>query len=415
MKSSGQTMPEPATGTVTEEDSAQQLAWLTRHNEICDVAHKVVHDLKSPLSALELMIESCTEVRQEKLASMKNTLAALKDIVGTLIGRISTGYGESAVQARHELVLAADFIARCISERKYQYSGTSLNLDLQVAPEAHFACLRAQPGQLARALSNLLSNAAAAALAYARRPKITVRLDSDERQVKITIQDNGSGMQQTALDKVRNRVRFTEGKANGHGLGMMQVWDMIDANAVQFEVNSSPGEGASFELSFERHAKPDWIVEQLTLNSDDIVIVVEDDQAAHDTWSRRFTALTESLSDLVVRHEKQGRAVIDYVRSLCAEDRKRVVLFCDFELLNQKLHGLQVIEACQVERAVLVTGYYANEALQKSIREAHVQILPKHLAAVVPIFCLKYDQRIELVIPNRATRDTNTNCAPVFI
>lgn len=397
-----------------QQENSQQLAALTRQTELSNIAHKVVHDLNSPLTALGIMLDACTELPDGKRIILKNTLTVLKDTTASLVSRISAGYGECVADEPRELILCSDFIAKCISERKYQYVTTPLEFDIQIAPNSQFSYIHAQSSQLARALANLISNASVA-LANTSAPKITVKLESDEQQVKITVADNGSGMPPTALENIRNRIRFTDSRKNRHGLGMMQVWDMVDANEARLEVCSVFGEGTTFELGFARQTRPDWIIEQLSLNSDDIVIILDDEQLVHDAWNLRLTTLPESVSDMVVRHEKQGQAVIDYVRSLCAEDRNRVSLFCDFELLNQDLHGLQVIEACKLERAVLVTGYYANAVVRKTVQDAGIQILPKQLMPVVPIYCVKYGQRIELSIPESPVQDfySTVPAAPV--
>ena len=205
--------------------------------------------------------------------------------------------------------------------------------------------------------------------------------------VKITVQDNGKGMKGHLLEKIQNRIKFTEGKENGHGLGMMQVWEMVEKNNAQLAVRSQPGAGTAFELTFARLEKAAWIMDEIIFNCNDIVVILDDDQLIHDAWDLRLHALQNSMPDLIVRHEKQGQAVLDYLDALSPDDRKRVYLLCDFELINQNMHGLQVVESAALARSVLVTSYYSNPVLQKSAEQMDIKILPKQMASIVPIFC----------------------------
>jgi len=64
------------------------------------------------------------------------------------------------------------------------------------------------------------------------------------------LRDNGKGMPVDAIEKIKNKVGFTEGKINGHGLGLMQVWDMLNANLGKFAISSKQGDGTLIEISF---------------------------------------------------------------------------------------------------------------------------------------------------------------------
>ena len=368
-------------------EHSRQLIGIAEKEAFAQLAHKVAHDIQSPLTALSVMLNVCDELSEPKRLILKNTFTAIKDIANNILNRYTGNENLSVLDEPRQLVLCSDFLVKCISERKYQYQDLPVKFDVHIAPSAQFSFVSVQSSQLARAITNLVSNAVDA-LQNKPDGKVSVMLEVDEEIVKITVKDNGKGMNRSALDKINNRKKFTEGKLNGHGLGMMQIWDMVENNEGRLTVFSQPGEGTTFELTFAKLPKAAWIMDEITINSDDIIIVLDDDQLVHDAWKLRLATIQNFREDLVVRHEKQGQAVLDYIASLSPDDKKRVYLLCDFELINQTLHGMQIIEASTVERAVLVTSYYASPVLQKSASQQNVKILPKQMTSIVPIYCL---------------------------
>jgi hypothetical protein len=57
----------------------------------------------------------------------------------------------------------------------------------------------------------------------------------------------------------------------------------------------------------------------------------------------------------------------------------------DYELINQKLNGLDAIKQTGVQRSVLVTSHYANKTVCQDAVKAGTKILPKQLAYDIPI------------------------------
>lgn len=364
----------------------RQLSDITEKEAFAQMARKVAHDIQSPLTALSVMVNVCDELNEAKRLILKNTFTAIKDIANNILNKYSRDENQNAEEEEHKLILCSDFLMKLISERKYQYQDIAVKFDVTIAQNAQFSFIQAQSSQLGRAITNLISNAVDA-LKNQQNGKICVKLEVDEIMVKFTVQDNGKGMSRTMVEKILNHTKFTEGKENGHGLGMMQVWEMVENSNGNLTVQSQPGQGTTFELTFAKIEKAEWIMDEIIFNSNDIVVILDDDQLIHDAWNLRLNALRNSMPDLIVRHEKQGQAVLDYLNTLSPDDRDRVYLLCDFELINQNMHGLQIIEASDLRRVVLVTSYYANPVLQKSVAQMGIKILPKQMASIVSICC----------------------------
>jgi signal transduction histidine kinase len=107
-----------------------------------------------------------------------------------------------------------------------------------------------------RAVINLLSNAVEAMIhrgqplteMAGRAPQIDVRTKLTERGVEINFEDNGPGIPNDMLDKIREPLFTTKGF--GTGLGIPAVEKIMELHGGGLEINSVQGEGACFTIWF---------------------------------------------------------------------------------------------------------------------------------------------------------------------
>ncbi|WP_170834754.1 sensor histidine kinase [Natronincola peptidivorans] len=107
-----------------------------------------------------------------------------------------------------------------------------------------------------RILLNLLSNA----VKYTQyEGKIDVYIHEDDRYLKVGVKDNGSGISEEEIDKIFDRFYIScssEKKLNeGTGIGLSLVKRFMQLMEGKIEVNSHPGEGSEFILSFPKKLK----------------------------------------------------------------------------------------------------------------------------------------------------------------
>jgi signal transduction histidine kinase len=207
--------------------------------------------MQSPLAALNIMIDTCDELEAGKRSFLNTITSKINHITQSALSEYKGGSTKQVPLEKHQVVVCSTFLTQLIAEKKYEYIGYPNILVEQISPEAQSVCIKVQPIQLGRALSNLINNAIDA-LNDKVQGKVMIKLDADDVNVKIIIQDNGRGMPDTLVQKIEQRISFTSGKAQGHGLGMMQVWDMLDANNGKFIIQSKLGVGTSVELLFAK-------------------------------------------------------------------------------------------------------------------------------------------------------------------
>lgn len=103
-----------------------------------------------------------------------------------------------------------------------------------------------------RAVANLLDNA----IKYGENKPISVTVKADKGSVIIMVKDNGMGISYERQDKIfHNRYRVNELNKNGYGIGLSLVSHVCDLCGGFVMVESEPGQGATFYLSFSQETR----------------------------------------------------------------------------------------------------------------------------------------------------------------
>jgi signal transduction histidine kinase len=79
-------------------------------------------------------------------------------------------------------------------------------------------------------------------------PKVTVSTTKIGDEVLISVQDNGNGIPQKALDKIFQPFFTTKPTGQGTGLGLSLSYDIIKAHGGEIKVNTREGEFTEFVI-----------------------------------------------------------------------------------------------------------------------------------------------------------------------
>ncbi|MCD6026768.1 MAG: hypothetical protein K0R08_1287 [Solimicrobium sp.] len=368
------------------ENERQQVALLQEKDKLIKLAHTIAHDISSPLSALNMMMQFCDELDESKRSVIKRATESILDIANNLLSTYrNEEQGRTSGIEQRQPVLISDLIVQLLSEKKAQFSNRAVRFETDIAKDAQFAFAQMQPSQFKRSISNLINNAVDA-LDSKTNGIITIKLAADDQSIIVRLQDNGKGMSSNNIEKMLNRQSFTEDKKNGHGLGLQQVWDTLDYNQGEMSVSSIVGEGTIIKLTFPRIAAATWIAQAIHLTPTSIIVILDDEESIHGAWNLRFSPFLKLHTTLRVLHFTQGQGALDFLVSLSQEEKNRVVFLSDYELLRQDKNGIQIIEASAIKYAQLVTSYYSNSKIREEIDRLKIKVLPKQMASIIPIY-----------------------------
>jgi signal transduction histidine kinase len=230
------------------------------------IHQELAHEINNPLlalnmntehigdligSALKLVGESdrLRQLLAEAQEATSDALAATHQIAA-LIAKLRSGYkpGAAPVTATCDAARVVDSTVRIV--RREVERVARLQVVLEASPIAPI-----DSAALGQVMLNLLLNATQA-LEGCERPlaerRITVRLSEEPHAVKISVADNGPGIAEEHIQRVFDPY-FTTKKGNT-GIGLAVASDLCKRAGGAIEVESKPGEGAAFTVTFPRVA-----------------------------------------------------------------------------------------------------------------------------------------------------------------
>lgn len=214
----------------------------------------VTHELRSPLSTIHAQLASVIKemvdgdmVKDHKLLSRaKEKTQGLISLIGDLLdlSRIEAGTASLTAKAvRLDKVLedVVDFL-----DAKAKAKAQSLHL---VLPAESLPTITTDPMVLESIFGNLITNA----IKYTpEKGRITVKLELAGKQFRVSVIDNGFGIDAKDLKKIFERFyRIKNEKTRfviGTGLGLPIVNSLINTIGGSITVESTPNEGSTFTV-----------------------------------------------------------------------------------------------------------------------------------------------------------------------
>ncbi|MCB0403561.1 MAG: HAMP domain-containing histidine kinase [Bdellovibrionales bacterium] len=350
---------------------------------IGDMAAQVAHDIRSPLAALDMLATGLTQLPEEKRVLMRGALGRIRDIANGLLDKhrshpADTGATETEVKAE----LISTLVEPLLSEKRVQYRGKlEIQIDSVVGPRSFGLFAKVNPTEFKRVLSNIIDNSVEA---LGEKGKVVVETFADKDVVTISVTDNGKGISAENLPRLMTRGE-TFGKSSGAGLGLYHAKRSVEAWGGDIRIQSQESKGTTVQIDLPRVAIPNWFFSQLVLKPRSTVVVLDDDPSIHHVWEGRFRSLKLRERAVQICHFSTGEdASRWFERSENASPSD--VYLIDYELVGEAKNGLQLIaEHAIAANSVLVTSRSDEKTVCARCQKLGVPLLPKNLAAFVPI------------------------------
>lgn len=350
------------------------------------IVKQVMHDITSPIVSIENIVSKLnSKVPETDRVTLRHAVEGINEISHKLLSQ----YNDENLEAEDESFLAALAVLQIINEKREGCRKNNVAIEVDIAEEVKFMFIKHNPGMFKRMISNLTNNAVDA-LKNRTDGKITVMLGATPDDVVLVIKDNGPGMPKHIIDKFKQGIEVTEGKENGHGVGLTQVRDAITSGNGTYKIYAT-NEGTKITIWFPKVATPSWLSTEIKLTIDDTVLILDDDKSIHGLWTNSFKSILEDNPTLKTKHFTKGKEVVKYINKLTSEQKENTFLLTDYELIDQGINGLEVVAQTKMHRAILVTSYASSSAKQIAVTKYGIKMLPKELAAYATI---KVDKKI---------------------
>jgi signal transduction histidine kinase len=346
------------------------------------IAAQVAHDIASPIFALQMILPRCDVLPENTRSALSKFSTRIIDITQNFLSQFKQKPEDSITINGITKTQASVYteLTEIITEKKYEYSNQPIKFVTEINSNSYFTFINADIDAFKRMMSNLINNSVDALEDSVGI--ITTHLHTIDDRVQIIIEDNGKGISQEVRDKILNNITITSGKIDGYGIGFSQIRDTLANNEGSFSIDSQLGSGTKITLTFPKIETPNWITSKIELKLDDLVVIVDDEPYVHEAWECQFKTFS---SNIIRRHFEHGKEAIQFLNDLTDEEKKKVFLLTDYELLKQQLNGIDIINETKIERSILVTSHHNDMEIRKQAISPEVKILPKELAFAVII------------------------------
>ena len=239
-------------GYVVALDDATSLILAEKHAAWSDIARKIAHEVKNPLTPIKLSAERIekkfldAKTDKEDISLLTKTISRQVDDIGKLVDEFSS------FARMPEAEIKLDNLSKCLEEAYLLYFNTRKDIKLNlIKPENdiyfHFDTL-----QISRCLNNLIKNAIEA-VEKIPNPAVEVLMTTDAKNIKIEIKDNGVGIDEKMLSKIFEP--YFSSKTKGTGLGLSIVKRIIEDHGGKIKIEKNKNmAGTTSLINFEYNA-----------------------------------------------------------------------------------------------------------------------------------------------------------------
>lgn len=303
----------------------------------------VAHDIRSPLISLMGSLEGIEETESgvsDKIRAARCSAEALLQMIDDILELSFLGSGgftlhPSPVDLRK---LAQDLIdqTRGLATRK----GLALWVDLH---ETFPLAVEVDRLRLQQVLSNLLTNA----VKYTETGKVTLRIRAEQSkqgkaQITFSVIDTGIGLNPADYPKILKEFgrldRETEQREQGVGLGLAIVQRILRSMGSELNVESMPGEGATFSFRLDLPIVAEDFIPDETRSLSGLTIIYAEDEAV----IRQVTARRLSAAGATIIAAENGADALDKLATLTPD-----LLLLDLQM--PVLDGVSVIRKLRAQ------------------------------------------------------------------
>jgi two-component system cell cycle sensor histidine kinase/response regulator CckA len=195
----------------------------------------------------------------------------------------------SRKQVAEPRIMALGTVVQGLERMLRRLIGEDIEVTVTVPGEAWL--IEADPGQIEQVVMNLAVNARDA-MPRGGHLRIEVRNESvpvatpggapPGDHVLLEVQDHGTGMPPEVLERIFEPFFTTKEQGKGTGLGLSTVYGIVERAHGRIEVDSTPGVGTTFRVSFPRAVVPEAAATRSAAVSEarpghESILLVEDD------------------------------------------------------------------------------------------------------------------------------------------
>ena len=241
---------EPAPGCVVVFDDVSELVQAQRDAAWAEVARRLAHEIKNPLTPIQLSAERLVSKLAGKLegADQESLVRGTQTIVAqvTAMKHMVDDFAIYARQPRAGAMQKVDLNALLLDVLAL-YENLRPHVTLKLSE--HEALIQGEPTRLRQVLHNLIQNALDAQTDTAE-PAYDFAIEASGGEVRLSFADAGGGFSEDVMRRAFEPYVTT--KAKGTGLGLAIVKKIVDEHRGSITIENRATRGARVTLHFPR-------------------------------------------------------------------------------------------------------------------------------------------------------------------
>lgn len=242
-------------GHVAVFEDATELLTAQRDAAWGEVARRLAHEIKNPLTPIQLSAErirnkylsALDPEQRETLDRSTRTIVQQVEAMKTMVNAFSE-YARPAPLQR----VSTD-LNQLINDTVELFRSGPNTINLQIEPDTRLGRIQIDPNSFSQVLNNLVINAQDALAGREGTVVIRTNQDSKTGGVTVTVQDNGPGFDPHSIDRIFEP--YVSSKEKGTGLGLAICRRIIEEHGGTIRANNPQQGGAAviISLPLRRH------------------------------------------------------------------------------------------------------------------------------------------------------------------
>jgi len=239
-------------GYVVTFDDVTELLSAQRKAAWADVARRIAHEIKNPLTPIQLSAERLKRKYMREIQNDPDTFKICTDTIIRHVGDIGRMVDEFSSFARMPaaIIKTEDLLEITRQAVFLQRTGAS-DIEFETELPSHPVPIACDGRQVTQALVNILKNAVESIQGRdgdVPQGRIKVRLTETGETVVVSVEDNGKGLPVEGRDRLTEPYVTT--RAKGTGLGLAIVKKVMEEHRGELVLEDREGGGARVKLIF---------------------------------------------------------------------------------------------------------------------------------------------------------------------
>ncbi len=239
-------------GYVVALDDTTSLILAEKHSAWSDIARKIAHEVKNPLTPIKLSAERIEKkfldnnYTKDEISLLTKTISRQVDDIGKLVDEFSS------FARMPEAEIKIDNLSQCLEDSFQLYFNSRKDIKLNLVQTKNDIYFPFDKLQISRCFNNLIKNAIEA-VEKIPNPVVEIKIYTESNDIFIEIKDNGVGIDDKMISKIFEPYFTTKSKGTGLGLSIVKRIIEDHGGKIKIEKNKNMA-GTTSLIIFDKNA-----------------------------------------------------------------------------------------------------------------------------------------------------------------